>query len=194
MDLWDSYKKVAFEDFNKKQLLLCTGDRHHTSLSMIQDRAMDLPVSVSMAQNYSEGRRYIIARNINYDIFISVYNVNTRAIVVTRFTRIPKPEDWKRILKRIKSWGKTNIELRAIGFQNGSTELIGILESFQRAVDGHYMEIDLFGTEIRHIAIDLKTGTSYNLLPLNRIYRPGELACQLKPEEYDATRSDLVIK
>ena len=46
------------------------------------------------------------------------------------------------------------------------------------------MEIDLFGTDKRHIALDLKTGTSYDLFLENRIYRPGELANSEKEEDF----------
>ena len=68
------------------------------------------------------------------------------------------------------------------------------LPLFQRRVNGHFMEVDLFGTDTRHIALDLKTGVSYNLLLLNRLYRAGELACQVNKEAYDKMRSDLAFK
>ena len=49
----------------------------------------------------------------------------------------------------------------------------------------------MFGTDARHVAIYLKTGASYNLLLLNRIYRPGELKNQ---QAYDEFRQRLGSK
>lgn len=195
MDLWPSYQKMAVGYYNTNRLLLNTGDRHDTSLNMVRDRALELPPSMAVSLAYDGGkRRYIIARDITHDLLVSVYDVNLKRIFVARFTRIPKPGDWEVIIKRIKGWKNSNLEIRAIGFQIGSAELLGILNSLRERIGGKFMEIDLFGGDIRHIALDLKTGVSYNLLLLNRIYRPGELACQIKKEEYDLKRSDLVIK
>ncbi len=42
--------------------------------------------------------------------------------------------------------------------------------------------LGLFGNEIRHIALDTKTGLSYNVLLLDRIYRPGELVYNPNPQ------------
>ena len=45
-------------------------------------------------------------------------------------------------------------------------------------------EADLFGSDRRNIAIDLKTGTSFNMLTENRLYKPGELANTTTEEQF----------
>ena len=53
------------------------------------------------------------------------------------------------------------------------------------------MEIDMFGEEKRHMAIDMKTGLSYDLLLENRIYRPGELKNDEKEDDFQSSTSRL---
>ena len=40
---------------------------------------------------------------------------------------------------------------------------------------------------MRHVAVDLKTGASYNILMEDRNYRPGELINQMTPDDYART-------
>lgn len=194
MNFWDVYKKMAVGDFFLSQINLSTKERQHTSLGMVQSESVELPPSTSIMHAYRDSRRYIIAKDVTYDVCISVYDVNKRMMMVSRFTRMPKTTDWTRIVQRVDSWKSSNVEIRAIGFQNKVEELPNIIEGFKDRTNGKFMEIDLFGSDIRHIVFDMKTGVSYNLLLLNRLYRAGELSCQMAKEEYDKTRSDLVFR
>jgi hypothetical protein len=47
------------------------------------------------------------------------------------------------------------------------------------------VEVDIFGTNTRHIAIDAKLGTSYNILMEDRLYRAGELVNNLTMENFE---------
>ena len=49
------------------------------------------------------------------------------------------------------------------------------------------VEIDLFGENTRHIAIDTKLGTSFNVLMEDRLYRPGELVNSMTVENFERT-------
>ncbi|MDE1767949.1 MAG: hypothetical protein KGH67_00600 [Candidatus Micrarchaeota archaeon] len=193
MDLWGEYKKRAFGDFNNAPLLLSTGDRHHTSVNMLGNRAVELQPGRIASQTYGEWKRYIYASNITFDAVASIYDVNSRSMFAVRFLRAPKAEDWKKIKARVDQWTDPNIELRIFGMQNGTTDMMMIPELLHNNIHGKYMEIDLFGNEVRNIALDLKTGVSYNMLLLNRLYRPGELITPFKKEQFDLTRADLQI-
>lgn len=194
MDFWDAYKKMAVGDFFLSQITLSTNERQHTSLNMVQSKSVELTSSTSIMHTYRDSRRYIIAREVTYDLCVSVYDVNKRTMMASRFTRMPKTTDWARLVQRVNSWKSSNVEIRTIGFQNKVEELPNIIDGFKDKINGKFMEIDLFGSNIRHIVFDMKTGVSYNLLLLNRIYRAGELACQMTKEEYDKSRSDLVFR
>ncbi len=176
-------------------MLLVTGERKFTSINMIKDRAIEVEQDRSVIHSYNKGSiRYIIAKDLTFDFFISVYDVNSNTAFAARITRELKEADWLKVTKRIASWKNSNVEIRAFGFQNGSNELPHIVDEFHRYVKvGRIMEVDLYGTDVRHIAIDLKTGVSYNVFMLNRIYRAGELANQIKKDDFDKGRSDPVI-
>jgi hypothetical protein len=44
---------------------------------------------------------------------------------------------------------------------------------------------------MRHIAFDTRQGMCYDLLLLDRIYRPHELANAERPEDFEKRRSEL---
>lgn len=195
MDLWNSYQKKAFGYYNTSRMLLNTGDRHDTSLNMVQNRSYELAPSTGTWQAYDRGRkRYVLAKDITHDLLVSIYDVNSRRMFAARFTKMPGQIDWEGITIRLRALRNSNIEIRAIGFQNGSTELLNALRYLREFVKGKFIEIDLFGGDTRHIAIDMKTGATYNLLVLNRLYRPGELVCDESEDEYKPKRSNLVVK
>jgi hypothetical protein len=194
IDLWPAYRKAAIDQYYSKPMLLSTGERKHTSLNMIKDRSRELEPARMLAQAYSDGTRYILAQDLTFDMVVSVYDVNSRSMIAARVSREPKLKDWEAMAKRLSTLKKPNLEVRIIGLQNGSSEMTQIIEELHRHVEsGRLMEMDLFGTGIRHIAFDIKTGVSYNVLLLNRLYRAGELATQIGKDEFDKTRLDLVL-
>ncbi len=191
LDMWGIYLKRNLSSFGSGRLRLATADRQHASLAQIADRSVTLEPNAALLLHYAQDHRYVLCKDLTYDMLISVYGVDTRSAVVLR---ISKELSQKDILK-MGSWASrlrdSNLEFRAIGLQDGYLGAARDIEQLRRRVKSRLMEIDLFGTDIRHIAIDLKTGVPYNLLMIDRIYRPGELACQVKREEFAARASEL---
>lgn len=177
MDLLSPYNKAKEDGFGTKRLLLSTGQRWNASLGHIEERSAEVKTGDLVMKDYQEANRYLIAREIVSDLLLSFYNVNDRSAALIRTNSAPSKE----MVSKIKGFfarRKTNIEIRAIGLQNGGQNLAAVIDPIAKQIGGHFIEIDLFGQEVRHIAIDLKTGQSYNVLLLNRIYRPGELNVQ----------------
>lgn len=193
MDLWDSYNNKRGADFGAKRLLLDTGQRWNASLGQISDRAVYLDLNHVIFHAYSEAKRYVLCRNISFDLLLTAYEVNTRNFFGMRPTKEVSGEEWHQIRAWFEKLKRPNLEFRAIGMQNDYRELEGNIDGLRRTAKGRFMEIDVFGNETRHIAIDLKTGASYNLLLENRIYRQGELMDLIKSEEYATMRSELLF-
>jgi hypothetical protein len=134
--------------------------------------------------------RYIAAPNLTFDTLVSIYDVNTRNTLVCRifkFGDIVKREGTKFVDSLKKD--RPNLEARIIGMQTNqdfyfvlNQVLDFLLEKKIRLV-----EIDLFGENTRHIAIDTKLGTSYNVLMEDRVYRPGELVNNMTVENFERT-------
>ncbi len=192
MEVLASYKDIAVGDFYARPLRVATGNRQHTSLGKVALMGAELKAGTCVSVLHG-GMRYVNAANITHDLLISVYDVNSRSAIVARPNKPLAGSDISRIVRMASSWKRPNIELRAIGLQNGDAEMCGSVERLANHMKGHFMELDLFGTEIRHISIDLKTGMPYNMLLLNRAYRLGELTCTLNKAEYEKMRSNLVF-
>lgn len=158
---------------------------------MIFPKSIELEAGQAKHLKYDESRRYVIARDVTYDLLISAYNINTKDMFVARIARPFGKNEWQRVIHPIRSWSRPNIEFRAIGLQNGHPETMHVIDDFYKKVKGHFIEINLFGSSTRHIALDAGTGMSYNLLPLNRIFRPGELSCNVTIEQFRSATSEL---
>ncbi len=122
-------------------------------------------------------KKYIGAVNIITDLFITIYDINLRKIAVLRLN---PDTDNINLIKQFKTYlnnnNKNNLEIRLFGLQNNNNlkilnELLSIIIKYKVPI----YELDLFGNEIRHIAIDLEIGPSFNILLEDRLYRPGEL-------------------
>jgi len=126
---------------------------------------------------YSPSReRYVAAINLTYDAIITIYNVNSKELGVCRFyefdSRAVKALDG--FLKGMK--GPRNLEARAIGFQDSDEPIaVGAVADFIKARGIRLAEADMFGGNIRHVAIDSKLGVGFDVLLENRVYKPGEL-------------------
>ena len=161
---WESYEDRAH--ISKQKL-----DKFKEVKYLVKEESLTFEYATVLSE------RYIAATNITDELFISVYDINSKRIFVQRFMVSDQDEDkleeFEIYLNRNKD---KSIEVRLFGMQNGANlrslgRILNIILKYRVPV----FEIDLFGNEIRHIAIDLKIGTSFNILMENRLYRPGEL-------------------
>ncbi len=194
MDLWPAYGREAKnQNLGKSRLVLKTGNRHHTSLVMVRDAAMELELNKAISVSFSESARYILAKQITYDMLISIYDVNKRNAIAMRITQQLTENATSKITAEIKKKGMKNIEIRIIGMQGIDPATQGAVDKIRTHVPGRLMELDLFGNEVRHIALDLKTGASYDLLTENRHYGPAELINNNSAGDFAQKRSELAF-
>jgi hypothetical protein len=192
MDLWEPYSSTYIEnDFGSKRELFNTGQRWNASLAQVSDRSVNLDPSAALFHTYSEAKRYVICKDIGFDLLITMYDVNTKNFFGMRPVKELISSDWVRINTFFSKLRKSNIEIRGIGMQNSHISLNTVINRAHENIKGHFIEIDTFGNEARHVCIDLKTGMSYNLLMLNRIYRPGELVGQANFDDFKTRKSQL---
>lgn len=183
--------ELGKKDFGTVRYYLCSKARPHASKSAIEESSNCIEIGLGdrkeIAYDDWKTERYMMANNITYDLIVTMYEVNTSKGIIYRILD-GKGMDSKKIIadaRKISSKNQ-NIEARIIGLQNGSGfEFIkGILEALSAAKVG-IAEIDLFGSDTRNIAIDLKSGMSYNVLLNDKNYMAGELANKMSREEYE---------
>ena len=190
MDLFRPYSAEA-SNMGDQRLYLTTGKRNHASMAQIESRSLILERNRGVFLKYSERQRYLIAKSITFDMLLTMYDVNSRSILAIRPSLPIEVSDLKEVQKRLNRMRYANVEIRAIGLQNGWRGYAKSFNDIYKASKGHCMEIDMFGEEKRHMAIDMKTGLSYDLLLENRIYRPGELKNDEKEEDFQSSTSRL---
>jgi hypothetical protein len=190
MDLFRQYSIVA-NNIGDQKLCLSTGKRNHASIAQIESRSIAIERNKGIFLNYSEKQRYLIAKAITFDMLLTMYDVNSRSILAIRPALPLEANDLKAVQKRLNHMKNANIEVRAVGLQNGWRGYAKSLNDIYKASKGHCMEVDLFGEEKRHIVMDMKTGLSYDLLLENRIYRPGELKNDEKEEDFQSSTARL---
>lgn len=190
MDLWNAFiGEVGKSDFQNKKLDLRTGNRWNASVGQIADRSVEVTRNEARFIKYSEYNRYMLAREISHDLFFTVYDVDTRKLIGGRLTSVISKDDAVRVAALALKERMHNTEMRIIGLQDGEADLIGSVELLHKELKCRLIEVDLFGGEMRHIAMDASTGSSYNLLLLNRIYRPGELANTVTAQDFEAMKA-----
>jgi hypothetical protein len=160
---------------------------------MVEDRSRYVETGRAIMQEYSPEKRYVLAKNITRDLLVSIYDVNTSSSLIMRPSMLLMKRNVSAISQKVKKAGFKNIEVRLIGLQNGITELGAAVSDIEKAVGGALIEVDLFGNEIRNIAIDLKTGSSYDLLMQNRIYGPAERINNETADEFAKRKSELAF-
>lgn len=183
------------KELNKKEYLQSFKPRPHISKSKV-DEFNDIAYlkvgEVNGVHHTDElSPRYIAATNLTYDAIMSIFDVNTKKLAVYRFYLSPGKikTDLKKYVDVLKaSKPKPNLEARLIGMQNGQDYylLLDEMADFFIANKIKLVEIDLFGTEMRHVAIDSKLGMSFNILLEDRHYRPGELTNSMTVENFEA--------
>ncbi len=134
------------------------------------------------------GVKYVAQVGMTYDMMLSIYEVSTHSLFACRFFDWPGMEaHCAAFLSKFRDPKNRHFEARIIGMQNGqdASVLVRIMD-FLKANGIILNEVDLFGTDVRHIAIDAKTGMSYNVLLEDRLNKPGELANKTTMEEFVA--------
>lgn len=192
MDFWKVYEaEMAEPEFGKGGLRIASRERINLSLSSVERYGTLLGLNQGTTRRFSEERRYTLLKDLTHDMFISLYDVNTTQTFLLRFSEELGDAAIRKVAGDIRKINKPNLEMRAIGLQDNDTELLGSLQSLHAALKPSLMEADLFGRETRHIVFDLKLGMSFNLLLLNRIYRPHELVNTTRLEEFNKKKSEL---
>jgi hypothetical protein len=141
------------------------------------------------------GVRYLVFSPMVFDAMLSVYDSNTGSMMAYRWYKFEAKQkaDLEKRIAQLRRKGP-NLEARLIGMQNGQpTADIKEAVAFLKAQKLPLVEIDLFGSEIRHIAIDHKLGSSLNMLVENRLYRPGELANMQTMEQFERSVMPVVV-
>lgn len=195
MDFWSAYiKKRDENDFGSKPVLLSSGERYHTSVAAVDGKCIELLPGFAFFKDYNTSNRYVIARELTFDLLLSFYDVNSKRILVARPTMPFVKKDVEGIKYILGRWmNRPNLEIRAIGLQDGDTSMLSAIDLMQE-LNGSLVELDLFGNQTRHIVMDMLTGKPFSLLLLNRIYRPGELNNSLPRDEFDKKRSKLNLQ
>jgi len=178
MDLWNVFgKEVQRPGYGTKQITLNTGARHNLSLKMVSAGTSLSPGEWTF-RPYSEEKRYLVMSDIGLDLLVTLFDVNSGSVLAIRTQTDITEADAAAARRSLSAIKRPNIEMRAIGLQNNSNGPEGTILKARKLLPNVLAEIDLFGDSKRHIVMDTKTGMTYNLLMLNRIYRPGELLNQ----------------
>ena len=121
MDFWSTYeKKAGGSDFGKVQLCLNTGERPNASLARCQKNGVELGPGKVVSNRWDPKTRYLMAKSVVFDLFVSFYDVNSKGVVAMRLTEPVEGKELVAVKKAVKALGNANIEMRAIGLQNGT--------------------------------------------------------------------------
>ncbi len=192
MELFNEYSSMAgSQDFGKSRLRLASRERIHTSLSRIAAYSTRIETNQVKAVGYGEAGRYVLAEGITRDMLLTIYDVNTSQAVLLRPSKELGGAMEKRIAETVRKRRMGNLEMRAIGLQENDARLLACVGRLHSLLKAQLVEVDLFGNEMRHIAFDTRQGMCYDLLLLDRIYRPHELANAERPEDFEKRRSEL---
>lgn len=127
------------------------------------------------AQLTPTGAAFVAAASLANELFATVYDVNTTRIAAYRAQ--PADANATAFIERfVAQQRNANLEARLIGLQNHAS--FALVAELARTLMRHripLVEVDLFGTLMRHICIEVRTGSSLNILMENRLYKPGEL-------------------
>lgn len=195
MDFWDSYRKRMVGDFSGSRIWLGTSVRKNASLRAVEEFSREVELNTVLFQRYDTAHRYVIAKDVTHDLLFLAYDVNSRDALAARITRDVSSKELTAILSRLRKVKEPNMEFRLIGLQNGGqAQILSMFDKLRRRMHGILVEVDLFGANVRHVALDTKTGMTYNILLLNRIYRAGELSNTLSREDFESKLGQLSFK
>ena len=192
MDMWNAcITALEKRAGNEGKVAISDSERRHASLGRVGDRSIDLAQGSAIFAKYSEEKRYITAKGISFDLFVSFYDVNSSSALVARISKGLGGKGHRMLKKSLSQIKNPNIEARIVGLQDGDMALLGEIKEFRKNYRSHLMEADLFGKNIRHVVLDLKVGILYDLLLLDRIYKPGELANTQTAEDFASGAKEL---
>ena len=190
MDFWHVYEaEKAKPEFGNGRLHITSRDRIHLSLSSVEKYSVLLGMNQGMSKRFTEEARYVITKDLTHDLLVSVFDVNTTQSTLLRMSEAPGEETLRKAESTLKRLSRPNLEMRTIGLQDNDIELLSTTERLRAALKPALAEVDLFGSETRHLAFDLKLGMPFNLLLLNRIYRPHELANAQSAEDFTKNKA-----
>lgn len=166
------------QDFNKARYVKSFKERAGLSKVRLDSDAGSQEVGLGGFLEYTHdellGKRYVAVLALVFDTVVSVYDVDTKTIAVVRFLNL-NAKVWMPMASFLNKTKSKNLEVRIIGMQNLQEvkSLSGLLDLLRK---DHLkiFEVDLFGTETRHVVFDVKTGMSFDVLMMNRLYKPGE--------------------
>ncbi len=190
MDFWKSFGDAMNLGLGEDRLFLGTAERKNASLNAVQGFSRNLDINEAFVQRHDPRKRYIIAIGITHDLLLCAYNVDNGDALAARISRLPDKKGWNTLNSKLTGMKAQNLELRLIGMQNSGTDAIRGLQ-VELKVRGRLVEVDLFGTNMRNVALDTKTGMTYNMLLLNRIYRAGELTNTVSRADFEAKLGEL---
>ncbi len=204
MDFWNYLEKLSTsEKFPEEKVQLglrkstyMPNFRAHTSLSSIMDLSKEIKQGEAFLEKESKSLRYVFAYNLTYDLLLSLYEVSTFKGIFARIAMPLSKAESNHLQKILDKINEKNVEVRLIGLQNKQSNYKELLQPIFKMArrKGELIEADLFGNEARHIAIDLKTGLSYDVLLENRIYRPGELINTQSFDDFSKSALRLKLK
>jgi hypothetical protein len=182
-------ERMAGMGFGRNRYFAAGRERPHMARSKLL--ANDSTEFVGLGEEklavYSEwaGRRYVAAEGLTYDFILTFYDRTSQKLSAMRlFGDKGLGRALKAGLKAVDS-SSPDVEARIIGLQNGEDHLFLVRIADLLLEDGiKLVEADLFGREVRHIALDLRTGSSYNILPKDRSSKPGELLNHMTVEDF----------
>jgi hypothetical protein len=182
-------KDVIGEGFGSQEYLRAFKKRPHVSRSKIDSYSNCTYLKQGdffSRMNYNQmDSRYFGASSLVYDVLLSIYDVNSRSMAVARFMEL-NYETAAKFAGFIKSIKRPNFEVRIIGMQDNQAiaplyRLTDMIAKNKLAL----FEADLFGKQVRHIAMDISSGMDFNVLLDDRIYKPGELINNMTMEQFE---------
>ncbi|MGC8648975.1 MAG: hypothetical protein ACP5UN_02025 [Candidatus Micrarchaeia archaeon] len=174
--------------FEKQKILLNYKERQHISKKVLDKEGSIYVDTDSLKEFHYDplGPKYVALTDLSYDFAISLYNFDSKQGVVYRFYK-NIVENKKTFSKYLNDFALKNTEARIFGMQNNyfNKQIRNILFLvFEKNIK--FYEIDLFGTEIRNIALNIETGQTFDILMENKLYKPGDLATKITLEEFES--------
>ena len=183
------------KEFNNGRYLRCYKERPNISKAKLDDysNAKYLEGDNHFMTRYEPlSTRYSSALSLSYDLLISFYSVDTKESLTCRSFMLDMGTKSliEKYLQAMKLKKQDNIEARIMGLQNGQEyNFLYDLAEMIHSRKIKLVEVDLFGTEVRHIAFDTKLGTSHNVLVYGRLYRAGELRNAATMDQFKESRN-----
>jgi hypothetical protein len=164
--------------------------RDHMSFSKIlaNDNSIEILTGTMEVYKYAGqlSRRYLFFRDLSYDFAITVYDNNTSGALILKLFDCGK-DTLKAVRAKLATFKNPNFEARVIGLQtNQDFACMARIADYLIDSKINIVDVDLFGTDTRQIAFDLKLGTAYNVLMQDKIYKAGENKTAISYEEFAA--------